>query len=81
MPSVMRLFGALGGLDDEELRATFNGGLGMIAVVAREAVDVAREALAVAGHSAALVGTVVEAADVAGTPHPRYAEIGVGAIG
>ena len=33
MPSVMRLFGALGGLDDVELRATFNGGLGMIAVV------------------------------------------------
>ena len=32
MPSVMRLFGALGGLDDEELRATFNGGLGMVAV-------------------------------------------------
>ena len=31
MPSVMRLFGALGGLDDEELRATFNGGLGMVA--------------------------------------------------
>ena len=34
MPSVMRLFGALGGLDDDELRATFNGGLGMVVVVA-----------------------------------------------
>ena len=34
MPSVMRLFGALGGIEDDELRATFNGGLGMIAVVA-----------------------------------------------
>ena len=33
MPSVMRLFGALGGLEDDELRATFNGGLGMVAVV------------------------------------------------
>ena len=33
MPSVMRLFGALGGLDDAELRATFNGGLGMVVVV------------------------------------------------
>ena len=33
MPSVMRLFGALGGLDDVELRATFNGGLGMVVVV------------------------------------------------
>ena len=38
MPSVMRLFGALGGLDDEELRATFNGGLGMVVVVPRAAV-------------------------------------------
>ena len=35
MPSVMRLFGALGGLDDDELRATFNGGLGMVARAAR----------------------------------------------
>ena len=41
MPSVMRLIGALGGLEDDELRATFNGGLGMIAVLPREAVDAA----------------------------------------
>ena len=34
----MRLFGALGGLEDDELRATFNGGLGMIAVLPRAAV-------------------------------------------
>ena len=33
MPSVMRLIGALGGLDDAELRATFNGGLGMVVAV------------------------------------------------
>ena len=39
MPSVMRLFGALGGLDDEELRATFNGGLGMVVVLPPAAVD------------------------------------------
>ena len=38
MPSVMRLFGALGGLEDDELRATFNGGIGMVAVVAPGAV-------------------------------------------
>ena len=37
MPSVMRLIGALGGLEDDELRATFNGGLGMVAVLPREA--------------------------------------------
>jgi phosphoribosylformylglycinamidine cyclo-ligase len=34
MPSVMRLFGALGGVEDDELRATFNGGVGMIVVIA-----------------------------------------------
>ncbi|HXG26597.1 MAG TPA: phosphoribosylformylglycinamidine cyclo-ligase, partial [Candidatus Binatia bacterium] len=33
MPSVMRLVAALGGLDDAEVRATFNGGLGMVVVV------------------------------------------------
>ena len=48
MPSVMRLFGALGGLDDEELRATFNGGLGMVVVLPRAAVAGAIGALA--GH-------------------------------
>ena len=46
MPSVMRLFGALGGLEDDELRATFNGGLGMVVVVAPEAVEATLAALA-----------------------------------
>lgn len=36
MPSVMRLFAALGGIADAEIRATFNGGIGMIVVVAPE---------------------------------------------
>ncbi len=35
----MRLLGALGGLDEAEMRATFNGGIGMVVVVAPEAVD------------------------------------------
>ena len=38
MPSVMRLVGALGGMDDDEVRATFNGGIGMIVVVPPDAV-------------------------------------------
>jgi len=75
LPSVMRLFGALGGLDEAELRATFNGGLGMIAVVALEAVDTARAALAALGIEAPLVGTVVDATDPAGS---RYAEVPLG---
>jgi phosphoribosylformylglycinamidine cyclo-ligase len=75
MPSVMRLFGALGGLDDAELRATFNGGLGMIAVVAPEAVETARATLARASLDAGVVGEVVDAAGHGGT---RYLE---GALG
>lgn len=39
LPSVMRLFGALGGIDDVEIRATFNGGIGMIVVVRPEMVE------------------------------------------
>ena len=41
MPSVMRLFGALGGLEDDELRATFNGGLGMVLIVPPGAIPTA----------------------------------------
>jgi phosphoribosylformylglycinamidine cyclo-ligase len=76
MPSVIRLFGALGGLDEAELRATFNGGLGMIAVVSLEAVDTARTALAALGIEAPLVGTVVAASELADRDAPaRYAEV------
>ena len=66
MPSVMALLGALGGIEDEELRATFNGGLGMIVVVSRDAVEALRAALP----DAILVGEVIEAATVGG----RYVE-------
>ena len=71
MPSVIRLFGALGGMDDDELRATFNGGLGMIAVVPREAVEVATAAFRERGHEAVVVGEVVEVESLGGA---RYVE-------
>jgi phosphoribosylformylglycinamidine cyclo-ligase len=71
MPSVMRLFGALGGLDDDELRATFNGGLGMIMVVPPDAVATASTALAGQGIAASLVGEVAETAALGGA---RYVE-------
>ena len=61
MPSVMRLFGALGGLDELELRSTFNGGLGMIAVVPPTAVPAAIAALGDRGFTGSIVGEVVEA--------------------
>jgi phosphoribosylformylglycinamidine cyclo-ligase len=71
MPSVMHLFGALGGLADDELRATFNGGLGMIVVLPVSAVPAASAAFAEAGIAASVVGEVVEATVVGGS---RYAE-------
>lgn len=71
MPSVMRLFGALGGLEDDELRATFNGGLGMIVVVPPAAADATLAQLAAAGLAAWLVGEVRPAADLDGG---RYVE-------
>ncbi len=74
MPSVMRLFGALGGLEDDELRATFNGGLGMIAVLPPIGVPAALGALAGHGIEASVVGEVVDAAAVGGA---RYAEGGL----
>jgi len=66
MPSVMRLLGALGGLESSELRATFNGGLGMLFVVAQRAVDTVRAA----APEALLVGEVAAAAELGG----RYVE-------
>ncbi len=71
MPSVMTLLGALGGIDAVELRATFNGGIGMVAVVAPDAVATARSALP----DAVEIGVVVAAADgEEGYAGERYAE-------
>jgi phosphoribosylformylglycinamidine cyclo-ligase len=66
MPSVMRLIGGLGGLEDAELRATFNGGLGM-ALVVRPAGVAAVQAIEPA---AIVVGEVIAAS----TLGARYAE-------
>jgi phosphoribosylformylglycinamidine cyclo-ligase len=70
-PSVMRLLSALGGLDDHELRAIFNGGLGMIVVVAQEVAAAAIERLARDGIEAMVVGSVVPIDELDGA---RYAE-------
>jgi phosphoribosylformylglycinamidine cyclo-ligase len=61
IPSVQRLFGALGGLDDAELRATFNGGLGMVLVVPPAAIPAAIRIAGDRGIEAVVVGEVVEA--------------------
>jgi phosphoribosylformylglycinamidine cyclo-ligase len=67
----MRLMAALGGLDDEELRGTFNGGLGMIVVVSPGAAGATLERLTQDGITAAVVGEVVTADSLGGA---RYAE-------
>ena len=71
MPSVMRLVGALGGLDEVELRATFNGGLGMVVVLPADAVPTAIGALSAVGVAGTLVGEVVDSSAVGGA---RYLE-------
>ena len=71
MPSVMRLFGALGGIEDDELRATFNGGLGMVVAVEPAAVGAAIASLARSGVAGVVVGEVVEAGAIGGR---RYVE-------
>lgn len=77
IPSVMRLFGALGGLDDEELRATFNGGLGMVLVVPPAAIPAAISALGDNGVEAIVVGEVIEADPTDGV---RYVEGGLESV-
>ncbi len=71
MPSIMRLFGALGGLDDVEIRATFNGGIGMVAILPSTAVATAVDAFSTFGIDANVVGEVVESGSVGGH---RYVE-------
>ncbi len=71
MPSVMRLLGALAGMDDEEVRATFNGGIGMVAVVPPAVVAAAITAFAEQDLEATLIGEVVEGDAIGGA---RYVE-------
>ena len=71
MPSVMRVLGALGGIGEGELRATFNGGLGMVVVVPEAAGERTLELAMERGIPAWIVGEVVEASALGGA---RYAE-------
>jgi len=72
MPSVMHLLGTLGGLGAVELRATFNGGLGMVVAVPAAAVDAALATAAAAGIGAYVAGEIVPSADLGGR---RYVEV------
>jgi phosphoribosylformylglycinamidine cyclo-ligase len=70
VPSVLRLFGALGGLDDDELRATFNGGLGMVLVLPAKAIPSAIRVLGEHHVPSMVVGEVIAAPP----DGPRYLE-------
>jgi phosphoribosylformylglycinamidine cyclo-ligase len=71
VPAVIRLIAALAGIDDEETRATFNAGLGMVVAVPRDAAASARDVIRSAGIGAWIVGEVVDAAT---TGAERYIE-------
>lgn len=71
LPSVMRWLGAAAGIDGPELRATVNGGLGLVVAVPAAAVSAALAAFAAEGLAARQVGIVVEASELGGR---RYAE-------
>jgi phosphoribosylformylglycinamidine cyclo-ligase len=73
IPSELRLFGELGSVEADELRATFNGGLGMTLVVPAGAATRAVELARGRGLAAWVVGDVVEAGSLGGA---RYAEAG-----
>ena len=72
VPEVMRLVAALAGMDGPEVRATLNGGLGMVAVLPPEAVAAARAFLSERGVAAWQVGSVVPAEEAGAG---RYVEV------
>ena len=76
MPSVMRLLGALALIDEVQMRATFNGGIGMTLVVPAAAAGPTVEIARARGVPAWVIGDVVEAAAIGGM---RYVEEGTGA--
>jgi phosphoribosylformylglycinamidine cyclo-ligase len=75
MPSVMRLVGVVAGISDRELRATFNGGLGMVLVVPPEAAATTLELTAARGVPAWIVGEAVSVEALGGK---RYGEEATG---
>ncbi len=71
MPSIMHTLGALGGIAAPDLRATFNGGLGMVLVVPAEAAALTVELARDRGVPAWIVGDVVDAASIGGRYHEQ----------
>ena len=72
LPSIHRLIAGLAGMEGPELRATLNGGLGMVAVVPESGVGSTLGLLAERGLTSWVVGEVVQVEAPGG---PRYAEV------
>jgi phosphoribosylformylglycinamidine cyclo-ligase len=71
VPSVIRLIAALAGLDDTEMRATFNAGIGMVVVVGPDRVPAAMDAFGAEGLEPVIIGEVVARS---GADAARYLE-------
>jgi len=69
-PALFQIIAERGPVDEEEMRRTFNLGVGLVAVVAADQAEAACARLSEAGEQAFRIGTV-EAAD--GAPAVRYA--------
>lgn len=74
VPSIIRLVSALGELGGPEMRATLNGGLGMVAVLPEAGVAPARAFLASRGVAAWRIGRAIPAAEAG---PERYLEVEV----
>jgi phosphoribosylformylglycinamidine cyclo-ligase len=71
VPPEMRLVAALAGIGDDEVRATFNAGIGMVAVVAPEDAPGLVTTLVGRGIASRIIGEVVSEQDAGGQ---RYVE-------
>ena len=60
MPRLMAFLQAQGNIEPEEMARTFNCGIGMIAIVAKEKVTMVTEALQTAGETVFSIGSVAE---------------------
>jgi phosphoribosylformylglycinamidine cyclo-ligase len=63
-PAIFDLIQTKGPVDEAEMRATFNLGVGLVVVVATERASVAIEALTAAGERAFELGKIIEVGDV-----------------
>ena len=64
LPPVFRWLVELGGISEAEVLKTFNSGIGMVAIVPEDKVDVATHCFAADGHEVIPMGRVVEGAGV-----------------